>query len=59
MGLAGAGFAIRVDAEVVLRRVVLLVVFVVVRLLVPRRGRPGMDLSLVPRHGKRPHRRNV
>jgi hypothetical protein len=32
---------------------------VVLRLVVARRRRPGMELSLVPRHGKRRHRRNV
>ncbi len=48
-------------AEAVVRRVVLLVVLLVVvlRLFLLRRGRPGMHLSLVPRHGRRPHRRNV
>jgi hypothetical protein len=61
VGVSSAGFAVRLDAAVVVRRVVVLVVFLVVvlRLFLVRRGRPDMDLSLVPRHGKRPHRRNV
>jgi hypothetical protein len=61
VGSSSAGFAARFG--VVVRRFVLvvLVVLAVVLLLlvVLRRRRPGMGLPLVPRHGKRRHRRNV
>jgi hypothetical protein len=60
VGSSSAGFAARFG---VVRRFVLvvLVVLAVVLLLlvVLRRRRPGMGLPLVPRHGKRRHRRNV
>jgi hypothetical protein len=53
VGTSGAGFFVRFgDVD--------LVVVVVLRLLVVlRRRRPGMDLPLVPRHGRRRHRRIV
>jgi hypothetical protein len=59
VGSSGTDFFARLDrvrlgAGVVVRRAVL----VVLRLAV-RRRRPGMDLPLVPGHGKRRHRQNV
>jgi hypothetical protein len=53
VGTSGAGFFVRFGD-------VRLVVVVVLRLpVVLRRFRAGMDLPLVPRHRRRPHRRNV
>jgi hypothetical protein len=43
----GAGFVVR------------LLVVVVLRVVLVRRRRPGIDLPLVPRHRKRRYRRNV
>jgi hypothetical protein len=63
VGISGAGFfarfgaVVRLVVVVVLRLVVLRLV--VLRPLLLRRGRPGMGLPLVPRHGMRRHRRNV
>jgi hypothetical protein len=63
VGSSSAGFAARFGVAV--RRFVLVVLVLVVLavalllLVVLRRRRPGMGLPLVPRHGKRRHRRNV
>jgi hypothetical protein len=60
VGSSTAGFAARFGA--VVRRFVLVVLRLVlfgVLLVLLRRRRPGMGLPLVPRHGKRRHRRNL
>jgi hypothetical protein len=60
VGSSTAGFVARLGA--VVRRFVLVVlrlVLLAVLLVLLRRRRPGMCLPLVPRHGKRRHRRNL